>query len=118
MRFLRLTTAALVAAFLLPQTSWAQSTDTHSLTSHGVTVGTSSGTASNPNPRKHLELLNQSTTATIYCTIDGSTPVAAATANQITIPPLGGIAWAEGTIPANKVTCIASAASTPLTVLE
>jgi hypothetical protein len=88
------------------------------LTSTAVVVGTSSAQAGGAHNRRHLELLNQSATATIYCTMDGTAAVATPTAGQLTLLPLSGFAWGSGVIPANALNCIASGASTPLTIVE
>lgn len=87
-------------------------------TSTPVVVGTSSTQVGGAHSRRHLELLSQSATATIYCTLDGGAAVAADTAGQITILPRSGLAWATGMIPSNAINCIATGAATPLTIIE
>jgi hypothetical protein len=104
------------ALLILAAPAWAQ-TNSAQFAAHSQTVTTSPAQADQAQTRRHLELLNQSTTATIYCTLDGSNPVASATAGQITLPPLGGSAWASGLIPSNQIICIATA-SAPLTIME
>jgi hypothetical protein len=83
-----------------------------------ASVGTSSAQVSSAHTRRHLEFQNQSGTATIYCTLDGSAAVGGPTAGQITLPPLSGYAWGTGLVPANAINCIATGAATPLTILE
>jgi hypothetical protein len=83
-----------------------------------ATVGTGSAQVSGSHLRTYLGLFNQHATATIYCTLDGTAAVAAATAGQITLGPLGNITWAGSKVPSNAINCIASGASTPLTIME
>ncbi|MGH9307700.1 MAG: hypothetical protein ACRD0I_12575, partial [Acidimicrobiales bacterium] len=83
-----------------------------------VTVGASSASVIGVGQRYYLALLNQSATATIYCNFDATAAVASATAGQLTISPLSGYVWDTGKIPSNNINCIASAASTPMTVLQ
>lgn len=83
-----------------------------------ATVGASSGTVDGERLRSFLQLFNQSSTATIYCLFGTASAVAAPTAGQITLSPLGSVSWTFGLVPSNAIQCIASASSTPLTILE
>lgn len=110
----------LVVAVLLlacPTVALAQSGSVN-LVATPVLVGTSSAQVGGSHNRRHLELLSQSASATIYCTMDGTAAVATPTAGQLTIPPLSGFAWATGLIPSNAINCIATGAATPLTIVE
>lgn len=86
-----------------------------------VTAGAADVVASPAKPRRFLAIYNGSTTATVYVAFDVAA-VAAATAGQITLPPTGGMAgmvqWAGEFVPANAIHVIASAAATPVTILE
>jgi hypothetical protein len=90
-----------------------------------LTVGTTSQVVSAARPRRCLSIHNQSTTATVYIAFDRPA-VAAATAGQFTVGPIGvvgGVAqiwWWDGSgfVPANQINMIASAAATPVTVVE
>lgn len=93
-----------------------------------ITAGVTNIVASPARARDSLSVLNQSTTATVYIAFD--TPaVAAATAGQITLGPIGAsgqdpsgtVAIFRGpmnTVPWNAINIIASAAATPVTILE
>jgi hypothetical protein len=109
---------ALIACMLAISGSAFAQSSSRDLSSKGATVGTSPSTVSSEHARTHLELSSQSKTAYIYCTIDGSVPVAAPTANQITLAPLAEKWWTIGVIPSNAINCIADTASTPLTTVE
>jgi hypothetical protein len=90
------------------------------------TAGAASLVASAGRARNYLGIFNQSTTATIYVAF-GQAALAAATAGQLTLGPLGnsGVAssfvW-DGSnfqnVPTQSVNIIASAATTPVTVIE
>jgi hypothetical protein len=112
-------TFKLACALLTLASAALAQTGARPYTKVAVTVGTGSARVLNQNnSRTHLELYNQSATATIYCTVDGTAAVAAATAGQITIPPLAGQVWGTGQLPSNEFNCIATASSTPLTILQ
>jgi hypothetical protein len=114
---LRIRTFLAGCALLAPLASaFAQSSVSFSSTP--ITVGTSSAQAGSAHQRRHLEVLNQSATATVYCTLDGGTAVAAPTAGHITLPPLSGFVWGTGIVPANALNCIATGATTPVTIVE
>jgi hypothetical protein len=116
-RFLIPFGAAFAALFFcLP--AMAQALQSRGLSTTAVTVGGTPVTVANGHQRSFFAIFNQSNTATVYCVGDGSTPVASATANQITIPPLSGLMFQSGVIPSNSFSCIASGAGTPLTVIE
>jgi hypothetical protein len=87
-----------------------------------TTVASTIGTAASQlvgqeSGRSYLSILNQSTTATIACTLDGTTPSVNG-AGSVTMSPLGGFVWDTGKIPWGPVTCISSASSTPVTVVK
>lgn len=114
-----LISAALGAAFFcVIAPAMAQISSTRAVSTNAVTIGGSPVTVSAAHGRTLLELLNQHAANTVYCTLDGSTPVAAATANQITIPPLSGYIWSTGVIPSNGIQCVASGAGTVFTEIE
>ena len=110
--------SAFTALFLCLSLSAMAQTASRVLVTAGATLGASPLIVSNSKNRTHLELLNQSPSATVFCTIDGSTPTATPTANQISIPPLGGFVWTSGVIPTNTVICLASGTGTPFTTIE
>jgi hypothetical protein len=115
---MRLRTFLLGCALLIPALSaWGQ-TISGLIVVTPVTVGTGSAQASGSHLRTYLALLNVSTTATVYCTLDGSAALATATAGQITLLPSSGFVWSGGKVPTNQINCIASASSTPFTILE
>lgn len=116
MIILRRVFLALVLVYNYSSGSYAQ-ISAH-ITSTAVTVGATSIVVSQAKTRGYLGLSNQSPTATIYCTLDGTAAVAVATAKQITLFPNGSFIWEAGVIPNNPFNCIASAGGTPLTVLE
>jgi hypothetical protein len=94
-----------------------------------VTAVTATGTsqvASAARPRNVLQIYNQSTSATVYIAFD-TVAVAAATAGQITLGPLGSggipasISWNSTDptrIPQHAINMIASAGGTQVTILE
>lgn len=88
-----------------------------------LTVGTTSPAASSTaKARRYLGIFNQSATATVYVGFDAA-PVAAATAGQLTLLPatganLSSVQWNGSYVPANAIWLIASAAATPVTLLE
>lgn len=108
---------AFLAALFCASAALAQQS-TVSFNVVALTVGTTSATVSSGHDRRHLEFQNQSPTATIYCTMDGTAAVATPTAKQLTFPPLGGYVWASAIIPSNAFNCIATASGTPLTLIE
>jgi hypothetical protein len=75
--------------------------------------------------RNFLGIYNQSTTATVYVAFDAAA-VAAATAGQVTLLPITGanvswFAWGPGdaqALPSSAINIIASAAATPVTIIE
>jgi hypothetical protein len=90
-----------------------------------ITAGLANTVASAAKPRRYLGIFNQSTSATVYVAFD--TPaVGAATAGQITLEPVSAtgpgassVQWqGDGFIPGNAINIIASAAATPVTVME
>jgi hypothetical protein len=88
------------------------------------TAGAASAVATPKKGRTYLGIQNQSTTATIYIAFD-TAAVAAATAGQITLGPLSAAAsmpssavWNVPNVPGNAINIIASAAATPVTILE
>jgi hypothetical protein len=91
---------------------------------------TGSGTSQIASPvksRTYLGIFNQSTTATVYIAFD-TAAVAAATAGQLTIGPLGNsgvppsMVWdgaaGSNTVPTQAINLIASAGATPVTIIE
>jgi hypothetical protein len=90
-----------------------------------VTAGIANTVASAAKPRRYLGIFNQSTTASVYVAFDVPA-VAAATAGQITLEPVSAtgpgassVQWAsDGFVPGNGINIIASAAATPVTVME
>jgi len=80
-----------------------------------ATVGTSSAQALAAGTRISLNIQNVSATASVGCRPDGGT-AALNTAGTYMIGPLGGITWGPVTVPAGAVNCIASVASTPVTI--
>jgi hypothetical protein len=87
------------------------------ITTIAVSVGMSHGQVSGQHFRSYLSLINVSATATIACRLDGTAAVIGA-AGTIPLPPLAAYNFDGGVIPGNAIDCIASAPSTPLTVLE
>lgn len=74
-----------------------------------------------PKASTYLGVFNQSTSATVYLAVD-TTAAAAATAGQITLLPVTGanksfVEWSDGATPTGVVNIIASAGSTPVTVV-
>jgi hypothetical protein len=88
-----------------------------------VTAGIASAVVSGAHPRRYLGIFNQSTTATVYVAFDRPA-VAAATAGQLTLLPLttppgfSSAEWNGPFVPGNQINAIASAAATPVTVVE
>jgi hypothetical protein len=88
-----------------------------------VTAGIASAVVSAAHPRRYLGIFNQSTTATVYVAF-GQAAVAAATPGQITLLPLttppgfSSAEWNGPFVPGNQINVIASAAATPVTVIE
>ena len=91
---------------------------------------TASGTnqvADPAKPRNFLGIYNQSASATVYVAFD-TAAVAAATAGQITLVPLGtggvaasSVVWNAADprgVPQHAINIIASAGSTPVTLIE
>jgi hypothetical protein len=86
---------------------------------------TASGTNAVARPvlnRRRLGVYNQSTTATVYIAFDVAA-VASATAGQVTLLPISGasknfVEWDGDLVPAGALNMIASAGSTPVTVIE
>lgn len=66
-------------------------------------------------PTIFLDFVNDSTTATIACAPSYATPAIGA-AGSITIPPQWHRSWEGSFIPSDIWSCVASAASTPVTV--
>lgn len=89
------------------------------------TAGVASAQAVPFRQRKSLSVLNQSQTATIYIAFDAAA-VAAPTAGQITLGPLGATGQSPNASgfqipsdpPWSAVNIISSAAATPVTLLE
>lgn len=91
-----------------------------------ITAGAANVVASPARQRNYLSIQNQSTTATVYVAFD-TAAVAAATAGQLTLGPAVAagqpsvITWMDSnpnSIPWNAINVIASAAATPVTILE
>jgi hypothetical protein len=89
-----------------------------------VTAGIASQVVSAAHSRRYLGIFNQSTTASIFIAFDRPA-VAVATAGQLTLLPIttppgfSSIEWdGSGFVPGNQVNVIASAAATPVTVIE
>jgi uncharacterized membrane protein YedE/YeeE len=89
-----------------------------------VTAGIASAVVSAAHPRRYLGIFNQSTTATVYIAF-GQPAVAVATAGQLTLLPIttppgfSSVEWdGSGFVPGNQINVIASAAATPVTVIE
>lgn len=98
--------------------------ETKPLNVTALTAGAANLIASPKKGRSYLAIYNQSATATVYIAFD--TPaVAAATAGQLTLGPLEAtsplptsIVWNVPNVPGNAINIIASAAGTPVTILE
>lgn len=90
-----------------------------------VTALTASGTNAVARPskmRSYLGIFNQSATATVYIAFD-TAAVAAATAGQITLLPVSGanksfVEFSGQEAPNGAINIIASASSTPVTVID
>ncbi len=109
---------ALLLVAMQPQAAVAQNAVSRAPLIEKITVGAASAVAQAVRGRKYLALLNQSSTATISCTIDGTTAVLNA-AGTITLLPYAGYVFDNtGFVPNTAITCIASAADTPLTLIE
>lgn len=85
----------------------------------GATIGTGAVTVLSAKTTSGWRLMlvdNESTSATIACTDDGTTPAINA-AGSYTIPPGGTRVWqASNVVFAGPMICLASAGSTPVTV--
>lgn len=80
-----------------------------------ATVGTSSAQVLAASTAKTLlDIVNESTTATIACAL-GATAVING-AGSITIPPGWHRSWEGSFVPSDAVNCIASGASTPISI--
>lgn len=81
-----------------------------------VTVGVSSAQAlAAVYARHYLHIWNDSTTATIACNLGGAAVINGA--GSITIPPGMDNSWdGAAFVPPDQVNCIASSASTPVTI--
>src|SRR5271166_6581469 len=113
-----------VFVWMLPAAAWAQSGVIlmpnplgHSTSPAAATITSTHGAVIPAGTYGFGEIENQSGSAFVYC-IWGGASVAAATAGQYTIPPLGGYVWDSlNPPPANQaLDCISSAASSPATV--
>jgi hypothetical protein len=92
-----------------------------------VTAGIASSVISAAKPRRYLGIFNQSTTAAVYIAFDRPA-LAAPTAGQLTLEPIGEtpviggvpqIEWdGSGFVPGNQINLVASAAGTPVTLIE
>jgi hypothetical protein len=89
-----------------------------------VTAGIASAVVSAAHQRRYLAISNQSTTATVYVAFNVPA-VAAPTAGQLTLLPIttppgvSSVVWdGSAFVPANSINIIASAAATPVTVIE
>ncbi len=69
--------------------------------------------------RNYLSILNQSATASIACAFGSTVPVVNG-AGSITLLPGAGYVWdtGAGMVPNDSMKCVASAPTTPLTVLQ
>ena len=115
---------AVAALALFPAVAWAQSGVIlmpnplgHSTAPAAATITSTHGAVTPAGTYGFAEIENQSGSAFVYC-IWGGASVAAATAGQYTIPPLGGYVWDSlNPPPANQaLDCISSVASSPATV--
>jgi hypothetical protein len=94
-------------------------------TTYAITAGAANAVARPAKSRVVLGIYNQSTTATVYVAFD--TPaIAAATAGQFTLQPATATNIAQlvfpgpdpQNVPTGAVNIIASAAATPVTIVE
>jgi hypothetical protein len=91
-----------------------------------ITAAGTNAVVSASRMRNYLGIFNQSTTATVYIAFD-TAAVAAATAGQLTLGPLvassipASFVWDGGNsqnVPTQAINMIASAGSTPVTIIE
>lgn len=88
---------------------------TSAATTTAATIGASSAQALAGGSRKYLLIKNESASAFIACRFAGT--AALNTAGSITLAPYAGFTW-EGTfVPNDAINCIASASSTPATLV-
>jgi hypothetical protein len=80
-----------------------------------ASVGVSSAQALAPGARKYLFVQNVSATASVGCNFGGGT-AALNTAGTRMLPPYASATFEESFVPNQAVNCIASAASTPVTI--
>lgn len=85
-------------------------------TTTAATVGTSSALALAGATRTYLMIKNESASAFISCKLAGT--AALNTAGSITIAPYASISWEGSYVPSDAVNCIASASSTPATLVS
>lgn len=85
-------------------------------TTTSVSVGVSSAQALAGGTRKYLSLANQSATAVVACALAGTAVLNAA--GSLTLPPYSSYTWESSYVPSDAVNCIASAATTPLTIVS
>lgn len=84
-------------------------------TTTAATIGATSAQALAGGTRKYLLIKNESASAFIACRFAGT--AALNTAGSITLAPYAGFTW-EGTfVPSDAINCIASAGSTPATIV-
>jgi len=91
-----------------------------------ITAGGTNAIVSASRVRNYLGIFNQSITATVYIAFD-TAAVAAATAGQLTLGPLGStgvpasFVWDGGNsqnVPTQAINMIASAGATTVTIIE
>ena len=85
-------------------------------TTTAASVGVASAQALASGTRVYLAFKNESTSAFVACTLEAT--AALNTAGSITLPPYASWAWEGSYIPSNALSCIASGAATPLTIVS
>jgi hypothetical protein len=81
----------------------------------GTTVGTTAAVVLAANTaHAYLDIVNQSSTATIACNFGGTAVINGP--GSITIPPGWHRSWEGFFVPTDAVSCVASAANTPITI--